>query len=96
MESMDFKTRNDILEYVKAHPFKLDILDELEKEKGYVRLVLSSGEIVFGKPDCIIVDEDDEEKIRFENWDMSPASYYGINDIESFDPYDEEDIPAYE
>ena len=96
MRSMAFKTENDILKYVKAHPFELDILDELENEKGYVRLVLSSGRIVFGKPDCIIIDENDDEKIRFENWDMSPASYYGIDDIKSFERYREDEIPPYE
>lgn len=94
MKDVNFKTKNDILEYVKNNPFTADILDELESEDGFVRLVLTSGEIIFGKPDCIVIDdEDDEEKIRFENWDMSHASYFGVKDIQSFEPCDEKDIP---
>lgn len=79
----------------------IDILDRLRAEKGFVRLVLASGEIVFGKPDCIVYDEDENgdeviKQIRFEQWGETYAKYYGIDDIKEFDPIDEDDIPPTE
>ncbi len=35
----------------------IDILDELQAVDGYVQLVLKNCEIQFGKPDCIVCDE---------------------------------------
>lgn len=79
----------------------LDILDKLQEEQGYVRLVLTSEEITFGMPDCIVYDEDEDgdetiKKIRFEPWGEQYAVYYGVNDIKAFDHIDEKDIPPYE
>lgn len=79
----------------------IDILDRLQVQKGFVRLVLSSGEIVFGKPDCIVYDEDENgdetiKRIRFEQWDETFAQYYGVEDIKEYDPIDEDDIPPTE
>ena len=79
----------------------IDILDKLQVQKGYVRLVLSSGEIVFGKPDCIVYDEDENgdetiKQLRFEQWDELYAKYYGVEDIKEYDPIDEDDIPPAE
>lgn len=67
----------------------VDILDELQAVKGFVRLELYSGEIVFGKPDCIVYDEDDDgdetiKKIRFEPLQEPYAVYYGLDEIKSF------------
>ena len=71
----------------------IDILDKLQAVDGYVRLVLKSGEIIFGKPDCIVYDEDEDgydtiKKIRFEPWGGTYAIYYTIDEIESFDEYE--------
>lgn len=79
----------------------MDILDELQNVDGFVRLVLKSGEIVFGKPDCIVYDEDEDgfdtlKKIRFEPWDSEYASYYSEEEIKSFDECDEKEIPPSE
>ena len=80
---------------------KIDILDRLQVQKGYVRLILASGVVVFGKPDCIVFDEDENgdeviKRIRFEQWDEIYAQYYGVDDIKEFDPIDEDDIPPAE
>ena len=77
----------------------IDILDRLQDEEGYVRLVLSSGIIVFGKPDCIVFDDEGDEvikRIRFEPWNGIYAVYYGIDDIKEYDRIDEDDIPPSE
>lgn len=79
----------------------IDILDRLEEVSGFVRLVLKSGEIMFGKPDCIVWDEDEEgydtiKTIRFEPFEGGVAKYFKVDDIESFDECREEDIPPFE
>lgn len=79
----------------------IDILDRLQVQKGYVRLILASEEIVFGKPDCIVYDEDENgdetiKQIRFEQWGEPYAKYYGVEDIKEYDPIDEDDIPPAE
>ena len=56
----------------------MDILDELQAVKGFVRLELYSGEIVFGKPDCIVYDVDDDGDVT------KDAVYYGLDEIKSF------------
>ena len=76
----------------------IDILDRLRAHKGFVRLVLESGEIVYGKPDCIVYDEDENgdeviKLIRFEQRGKMFAKYYGVDDIREFTPVDEGDIP---
>ena len=82
---------------------KLDILDKLENETGFVRLVLASGGIIYGKPDCICWAEDEDgddtiKEIMFEPY----FNLYGINkfyreeDIKSYEPCEEEEIPPYE
>ncbi len=67
----------------------IDILDKLQNVDGYVRLVLKSGEIMYGKPDCIVHDEDEEgwetiRKIRFEPVGCQHAKYFMTDEIESF------------
>lgn len=39
---------------------KLNILDRLEDEKGFVKLVLAPGKVVYGKPEIICWSEDEE------------------------------------
>ena len=80
---------------------KIDILDRLQEENGFVRLVLASGEIVFGRPQCIVYDEDDEgwdtiKTIMFDPWGGPHLVFYKEEDIKSFNPCKEEDIPPYE
>lgn len=79
----------------------IDILDRLQDEDGYVRLVLKSGKIVFGIPQCIVYDEDDEgwetvKQIMFDPWDGLHSVFYKEEDIESYDTCNEEDIPPFE
>lgn len=80
--------------------FKLDILDQLEEETGFVRLVLTSGVIEYGEPLIITwAGEDDTIKeIMFEPY-FNPNGikhFYRLEDIESYEPCKEEDIPPYE
>ena len=80
---------------------KLDILDRLQDEEGFVRLVLTSGEITFGKPKSIVYDEDEEgwetiKTIMFEPFMGEHMMFYGLDDVESYEPYKEEEIPPYE
>lgn len=79
----------------------LDILDKLQSMDGYVRLVLKSGKIIFGKPDCIVWDEDAEgwdtiKTIRVEPIEGGFAKYFKAEDIESFSQCNEKDIPSFE
>ena len=79
----------------------IDILDKLQEEEGYVRLVLRSGEIVFGRPQCIVYDEDDEgwetvKTLMFELWESRKMTFYKPEDIESYDQCKVKDIPPYE
>lgn len=79
----------------------IDILDKLQAVNGYVRLVLKSGEIMFGKPDCVVWDEDEDgydtiKTIRFEPFEGGFAKYFKMEDVESFDECEEEDIPPFE
>lgn len=79
----------------------IDILDKLQNVDGFVRLVLKSGEIIFGHPDCIVWDEDDDgwetiKTIRFEPYYSNKAIYFTVDEIESYDEYEEEEIPPME
>ena len=78
----------------------LDILDQLQEETGFVRLVLTSGGIEYGKP--LIVtwagEDDDIKEIMFEPY-FNPYNierFYRLEDIESYEPCEEEEIPPYE
>lgn len=68
----------------------IDILDELQNINGLVKLTLTSGETVFGVPDCIVWDEDEEgwetiKNIRVEPVDSVFAKYYKVEDIKSYE-----------
>lgn len=80
---------------------KLDIVDMLESEEGFVRLVLNSGVVEYGEPLEIIFDEDDKgmdtiKTLVFKPYFGRNEHYYGVADIEAYEPCDEEDIPPYE
>lgn len=82
---------------------ELNILDKLENETGFVRLVLTSGEIVYGKPEMICWAEDEDgddtiEEIMFDPYFNfnNVKTFYRLEDIESYEPCKEEDIPPYE
>ena len=79
----------------------ITIIDKLQNIDSHVRLVLSNGEIMFGKPDCIVHEEDDEgwetiPMLRFEPWEIGRALYFKAEDIESFDEVEEDEIPPFE
>ena len=77
----------------------IDVPDRLQAEKEYVRLVLVSGKTVYGKPDCIVWDEDEngdelEKRIRFETWGEPYAKYYGVEDIRCYERIAKEELPS--
>ncbi len=79
----------------------ITIIDKLQNIDSYVRLVLATGEVIFGKPDCIVYEEDDEgwetiPTLRFEPWEIGSAKYFKAEDIERFDEVDEDEIPPFE
>ena len=38
----------------------IDILDELQNVNGYVKVLLRSGDVLYGVPDCVEFDDDEE------------------------------------
>ena len=78
---------------------ELDLLDQLEQETGFVRLVLSSGEIVYGKPLIITwAGEDDMiPEIMFNPYDnlRGIMQFYRLEEIESFEKCSEGEIPVH-
>ena len=79
----------------------ITIIDKLQNVDSYVRLVLKTGEVMFGKPDCIVYEEDDEgwetiPMLRFEPSDMGRAKYFKAEDIQSFDEFAEDEISSFE
>ena len=78
---------------------ELNILDRLENEKGFVRMVLTSGEIVYGTPEIICWAEDDDgldtiPEIMFKPY-FNPygvKKFYREDDIVSYNICDEKDI----
>lgn len=79
----------------------IDILDKLQNVDGFVRLITKSGEIMFGHPDCIVWDEDEQgwetvKTLRFEPYFSNQSVYLKVDEIESFDEYEESEIPPTE
>lgn len=68
--------------------FPIDILDYLTEETDYVELTLSTGEKVYGFPDCIVWNGEEEldKEIRFIPYHSvnNRAVYYGLDDIVSY------------
>lgn len=80
---------------------KLDIIDRLDAEDGFVRLVLKSDGIEYGQPLCIIYNEDEngfdtKKRILFQPYFGLHSKDYGLEDIESYEPVSEDDIPPHE
>lgn len=78
----------------------LDIIDKLDGEEGFVELVLKSGEVVLGEPLCIIYNEDEDgwdtiKRILFKPYFGLYSRDYGLDDIVSYKPIAEEDIPSH-
>ena len=38
----------------------IDILDELQDVNGYVKVLLRSGDVLYGVPDCVEFDDNEE------------------------------------
>ena len=77
----------------------LDILDKLQDIYGYVRLILKSGEVIYGKPDCVVYDEDENgydtiKQIRFEPWGGKVAKYFTEEELVSYEECTEQDLPT--
>lgn len=51
----------------------MDILDQLQAIKGVVQLELRSGEMMLGKPDCIVYDEDDNGDETIKKYVLNPS-----------------------
>ena len=80
---------------------KTDILDRLQEVNGYVRLVMASGEIIFGRPQCIVYDEDNEgwetiKTIMFHPWNSIHPVFFTEEEIKSFDEWKKDEIPPVE
>ena len=86
---------------------KMDILDELHELEGYIRLTLKSGEIIYGRSDCIVFDEIEGDEENYEDYKIVKSLlflpmnekyvyYLTENDVESFRECRIEDIPSTE
>ena len=79
----------------------IDILDELQDVNGYVKVLLRSGDVLYGVPDIIEFDDDEEtgeiiKSILF--FPMNKKYVYNLteDDIVSFTECRKEDIPESE
>lgn len=79
----------------------IDILDELQDVNGYVKVLLHSGDVLYGVPDCVEFDDDEEtgeiiKSILF--FPMNKKYVYNLteDDIVSFTECRKEDIPESE
>lgn len=79
----------------------IDILDELQDVNGYVKVLLRSGDELYGVPDCVEFDDDEEtgeiiKSILF--FPMNKKYVYNLteDDIVSFTECRKEDIPESE
>ena len=79
----------------------IDILDELQDVNGYVKVLLRSGDELYGVPDCVEFDDDEEtgeiiKSILF--FPMNKKYVYNLteSDIVSFTECRKEDIPESE
>ena len=79
----------------------IDILDELQDVNSYVKVLLRSGKILYGVPDCVEFDDDEEtgeiiKSICFIPMNKKYMYYLRENDIESYIKCRKEDIPESE
>lgn len=85
-----------------GYEIKRTKLVELEAIDSYVNLELKTGEFVYGYPDIIIYEDENEddfenfnetEYIRFLPNGELPARFFKEEEIKSFEPCSKEDIP---
>ena len=79
----------------------IDILDELQDVNGYVKVLLRSGDVLYGVPDIIEFDDDEEtgeiiKSICFIPMNKKYMYYLRKDDIESYTRCRKEDIPESE
>lgn len=79
----------------------IDILDELQDVNGYVKVLLRSGDVLYGVPDCVEFDDDEEtgeiiKSICFIPMNKKYMYYLRKDDIESYTKCRKEDIPESE
>lgn len=77
----------------------IDILDRLQDEEGYVRLTLVNGQTVYGLPQCVVFDEDEDgwetiKRLYFEALPDYRPYFWGTEDIASYQPIERNDIPS--
>lgn len=75
---------------------EMDILDKLEAETGYVKLYLTSGDVVYGYPLVVIWtgEKEDVKEISFDpylNTDDS-ISFYTLEEIEKYEVFTKEEM----
>ena len=71
---------------------QIDVLDMLQEMNDYVKLVLTSGEIIIGLPHCIVYDEDEDgwetiKYIKFDPWKGQHSRFFKEEEIESFEEW---------
>ncbi len=77
-----------------------DILDVLQEENGYVRLSLSDGSTLYGLPQCVVYDEDENgwdtiKSIMFDPYPLGHSLFLSASEIISYERIKKEDIPEY-
>ena len=77
------------MEYIKAHPLPLDVLDKIEHEDKRIKVFLKFGEVITGVSDCIVYDEDEDgeeivKNLRFIN-DGGEVRYIYLHEVESYE-----------
>ena len=89
-------TESDIKKYNRCAA-KIDVLDQLQSEKGYVKVLLKSGEAEYGKADCIFFDEDEEEReekrILFYPYGNQSPKALALEEVVEYERCNESDIP---
>ena len=76
-----------------------DILDVLQEEKGYVRLFLTDGRTLYGLPQCVVFDEDENgwdtvKNLMFELHPHRHPIFLGVEEIVTYERIKKEEIPS--
>ena len=76
----------------------LDIIDRLDNEDGFVKLVLRSGRVVYGRPLLVDWSEDDEgwdtiKGILFKPYNSKSEEVINEDEIDYYEAIEEADIP---
>ena len=77
-----------------------DILDVLQEENGYVCLSLSDGSTLYGLPQCVVYDEDENgwdtvKSLMFDPYPPGYSVFLNATEIVSYERVKKEDIPKY-